>query len=391
MDFSLNDEQRMILDTVRQFVTRELMPLERKVVEAEIENRAFPDPETLRGLRSRAKDLGLWGLTEPKEYGGADLGSLTAALVTIETSRALVPFQYGGHVPNLLYSCTPAQRSRYLLPLLAEERRVAFAMSEPNIGTDAGAMQTTAVWSGTHWVINGQKTWISRGHKADFAIVLAVTDKALRARGGITAFLVDREMGFESRPLVMMAQSDMGDAQPAELNFKDTVVPAENVLGEVGNGLKAAMATIGHSRIQASARAIGAAQRLLEMAVEYAKVRISFGKPLADYQAIQWMLADSAVELRSALWLTLHAGWKVDQGLETRFEESMAKLTGAQTAWRVADRVLQIHGAMGYSKELPIERVMRQLRVYRIYEGADELQKINIAKGLINGSGSLTF
>lgn len=391
MDFALTEDQRMILDTVRGFVRTHLSPLETRVQEAEIAGDVFPDPATLKALQATARDLGLWALTEPEAHGGAALGALTAALVAMETSRSLVPFQYGGHVPHILLDARGDQVDRYLRPAMEGQRAFAFALSEPGAGSDATALRTTAVRDGDTWVINGQKTWITRGHEADFAIVFAVTDPEKGARGGVTAFLADRDAGFTSRPLPMMAHSDLNDGDPAELHFDDVRVPSGAILGDEGQGFRRAMQTIGGARLLAPARALGMAQRLLEMAVEYANMRISFGKPLADYQAIQWMLADSAVELEAAKWTVLHAAWKYDQGHDTRYEQSMAKLAGCQAACAVADRVLQIHGAMGYSKELPVERVLRQLRVYRIYEGADELQKINIARGLTQGQASIAL
>ena len=378
MDFALSDEQRMILGTVRQFVQKELLPLEAEIQRAELEGRQLPDRNTIRQLQATARKAGLWGLLTPEEYGGANLGFLMTALITMETARALVPFIYGGGADNILYQCTPVLRERYLLPTIEGERQSCFALTEPDTGSDATNIKMPAVRDGTDWVLNGEKVFITNGCEADFAIVFAVTDRNKGYKGGVTAFLVDRAMGWTSRRI-----QTMGSWGPAELHFENVRVPAENVLGEVGNGFQQAMAWIGQGRLLIPARAVGQAQRLLEMGREYARQRIAFGHPIADYQAIQWMLADSAVEIEEVGWLVLSAAWRADQSADARHAISMAKLAGAEMIWRVADRVLQIHGGTGYTKELPIERVMRDVRVYRIYEGTDEIQRRSIARNLL--------
>ncbi len=378
MDFALSDEQRMILGTVRQFVQKELLPLEAEIQRAELEGRQLPDRNTIRQLQATARKAGLWGLLTPEEYGGANLGFLMTALITMETARALVPFIYGGGADNILYQCTPVLRERYLLPTIEGERQSCFALTEPDTGSDATNIKMPAVRDGTDWVLNGEKVFITNGCEADFAIVFAVTDRNKGYKGGVTAFLVDRAMGWTSRRI-----ETMGSWGPAELHFENVRVPAENVLGEVGNGFQQAMAWIGQGRLLIPARAVGQAQRLLEMGREYARQRIAFGHPIADYQAIQWMLADSAVEIEEVGWLVLSAAWRADQSGDARHAISMAKLAGAEMIWRVADRVLQIHGGTGYTKELPIERVMRDVRVYRIYEGTDEIQRRSIARNLL--------
>ena len=380
MDFALSPTQRMVVETTREFVRRELIPLEEEMQRASLTGRPFPDPPTLRQVQLKAKEAGLWGLLTPESYGGADLGYLMTSLITIETARALIPFLYGGSADNILYTCNEGQKPRYLLPVIAGDRRSCFALTEPNTGSDATNIAMPAVKDGRHFVLNGEKVFITNGNEADFAIVFAVTDKEKGHRGGITCFLVDREMGWTSTPL-----PTMGSWCPATLSFADVRVPEENVLGEMGFGFPLAMQWIGQGRLFVAARAVGQAQRLLEMGLEYAKQRVAFGKPIAEYQAIQWMLADSAVEIEQVKWLVLHAAWKADQGKDVRHEASMAKLEGAQMIWRVADRVLQIHGGMGYAKEMPIERVLRDVRVYRIYEGTDEIQKRTVARNLLDG------
>ena len=384
MDFGLSSEQRLILETVREFVTRELLPMEAEAQRAELEGRSFPDAETVRRLQQKAKTAGLWGLLTPEEYGGANLGMLMTALISMETSRALIPFAYGGFADNILYVCNAEQKQRYLLPTIEGDRSSCFALTEPDTGSDATNIQMPAVRDGAGWILNGRKVFITNGLDADYAIVFAVTDRSKGHKGGVTAFLVDRAMGWSSQPI-----QTMGAWRPAEMTFDGVRVPDENILGEVGKGFQLAMKWIGQGRIIIPARAVGQAQRLLEMAIEYSRQRIAFGHPIADYQAIQWMLADSAVEIEQVKWIVLHAAWKSDQGGDARHEASMAKLAGAGMIWRVVDRVMQIHGGMGYTKEMPIERVMRDVRVYRIYEGTDEIQRRSIARNLLKGHARL--
>jgi acyl-CoA dehydrogenase len=302
----------------------------------------------------------------------------------METGRTFVPFVFGGAADNILFEATPAQQRSHLLPTIAGERRSCFAITEPGAGSDARNIRTRARRDGADWVINGEKTFITGGHEADFCIVFAVTDPERGADGGITAFLVDRDMGWKSAPI-----PTMGEWGPAALLFDDVRVPAGNVLGEVGQGFALALRWIGQGRYVIPARAVGAAERLLGMAIEYAKLRVSMGHPIAEYQAIQWQIADSQVEIESTKWLTLYAAWRAGSGLDARHATSIAKLTGAVMANEVVDRVLQIHGGMGYTKELPIERWYRELRLLRIFEGTDEIQRRTIARNLLKGHVAL--
>jgi alkylation response protein AidB-like acyl-CoA dehydrogenase len=382
MDFSLSEEQKMMLDVTRRFVERELMPLEGQMQEAELAGRYFPDPDLLRELQLKGRQAGLWGLMTPEAYGGAEVGYLMTALILMETARTFIPFQYGGQADNILYHGNEAQQERYLLPTIEGERKSCFAITEPGAGSDARNIRMTARKVGGDWLLNGEKVFITGGNEADFAIVFAVTnpERPPRASEGITAFLVDRDMGWRSSPI-----PTMGGWSPASLSFEDVRVPQENVLGEEGRGFYLAMEWIGSGRIFIPARAVGQGQRLIEMGLQYSQTRETFGQPIADYQAIQWMLADSATELEQVKWLVLRAAWVADQGRDYRHAASMAKLSGAQMIWNVADRMLQLHGGMGYTKEMPIERVLRDVRVYRIYEGTDEIQRRSIARNLLRG------
>ena len=380
MDFSLSDEQRMVQQTVREFVTRELLPLEPEVLRNERAGKPGIEPNAIRQLQQRAKEMGFWGINTPEEYGGVNLGPVMTALVYMELARTFVPFVFGGSADNILYYCNEEQKRRYLIPTIAGERRSCFALTEPGAGSDAANIQMSAERDGDSWILNGEKIFITNGNEADFAMVFAVTDRQKGARGGVTCFLVDREMGWRSDYI-----HTMGEWGPASLFFENVRVPSANILGEMGQGFNLGMQWIGQGRWVIGARAVGAAERLLQMAIDHANTRVTFGQPIADRQAIQWMIADSAVEIEATKWLALRAAWQAEQGHDTRHLASMAKLFGAGMANRVVDRVLQIHGGMGYTKELPIERWYREMRVWRIYEGTDEIQHFIIARNLLRG------
>ncbi len=384
MDFSLSPEELQIRDTIRAFVEREVMPLEPEVLRSERTGGPGLDPEVLRDLRLKAKKMGFWGINTPEEYGGAALGPVMSAIIAMEMGRTFVPFSFGGSADNILYAGTEEQKRRYLIPTIEGERRSCFAITEPGAGSDARNIRTRAVKDGGDWIINGEKTFITGGNEADFVMVFAVTDPDRGANGGVTCFLADRDMGWKSEPI-----PTMGQWGPASLVFEDVRVPEENILGELGRGFELAMQWIGQGRYMIPARAVGSAERMLQMAIDYAKIRMSMGKPIAEYQAIQWMIADSQVEIEAAKWLTLHAAWRVQQGMDARHASSIAKLNGAVMANQVVDRVLQIHGGMGYTKELPIERWYRELRLLRIFEGTDEIQRRTIARNLLRGHARL--
>ena len=379
VDFSLTDEERQIRDTVRDFIQREVMPLEPEVLRNERAGRPGVERAVIRELQLKARRSGFWGVLTPEEYGGMDLGPVMAAIIAMETGRTFVPFQFGGAADNILYFANDEQKQRYLIPTIEGERISCFAITEPGAGSDARSIRSSARRDGGDFVINGEKTFITNGNEADFVMVFAVVpDK------GVTCFLVDRDMGWKSEPI-----PTMGEWGPASLVFDEVRVPGDSVLGEAGGGFDLAMAWIRRGRFMIPARAVGSAERLLQMAIDYAKIRHSMGQPIAGYQAIQWQIADSQVEIESAKWLTLYAAWREQQGLDGRHAASIAKLNGAVMANNVVDRVLQIHGGMGYTKELPIERWYRELRLLRIYEGTDEIQRRTIARNLLKGHAKL--
>ncbi len=386
VDFSLSDTERDIRDWVRNFVQRELVPRESEALRRERNGEPALTKGELAELRTKAREAGFWGVQTPEEYGGMDLSAVMAALVEVELGRTFVPFSFGGYADNILYHADEDQKQRYLLPTIEGERKSCFAITEPGAGSDAKNIRATARKEGSEWVIDGEKTFITGGIDADFAMVFAVTDKDKGANGGVTCFLADRDMGWKSEPIEIMGPPER---KPASLVFDGVRVPEENVLGEVGQGFALAMQWIGRGRYLLPARALGGCERMLEMAIDYAKSRETFGDPIADRQAIQWMIADSGVEIEALRWLVLQAAWQVDSGMDSRQAQSMAKLYGGVRANEIVDRIMQIHGGMGYTKELPVERWYRDLRLLRIFEGTDEIQRRTIARNLIKGHASV--
>jgi acyl-CoA dehydrogenase len=381
MDFSLTDEERAIRDTARQFITKEVMPLEQEALLRERRHQPGLELSELRELQQKAKKFGFWGLSTPEEYGGMNLPALVQSLIWTEVGRTFVQFKFGGEADNILYYANDAQKEEFLRPTIEGDRISCFAITEPGAGSDAANIKLRAVRDGDDWVLNGEKTFITNGNDADFVIVVAVTDPEKGVRGGgTTAFLVDRDMGWRSEFI-----QTMGEGGPASLIFDDVRVPRRNILGEIGQGFELGMKWIGKGRYLIPSSAMGIAERALGMAIEYANTRETFGRKIGENQAIQWMIADSEVELEAARWLILKAAWTVDQGEDPRHASSMAKLYGAGMVNRVVDRVMQIHGGMGYTRELPIERWYRQVRLMRIYEGTDEMQRLIISRDLLRG------
>ncbi|MET8259055.1 acyl-CoA dehydrogenase family protein [Micromonospora sp. NPDC005205] len=381
MDFALSDEERAVRDTVRAFITREVMPLEAEVLRRERAHQPGLDHSEVRELQLKARKFGFWGLATPEEYGGMNLPAVLQSLIWTELGRTFVPFRFGGEADNILFHATEEQKREFLIPTIEGERRSCFAITEPGAGSDAANIRLSARRDGDDWILDGEKTFITGGHDADFAIVVAVTDRVKGARnGGATAFLVDRSMGWRSEFI-----QTMGEGGPASLIFDGVRVPHRNILGEIGQGFTLGMEWIGKGRYTIPSHAIGIAERVLQMAIEYANTRETFGTKIGTNQAIQWMIADSETELEAARWLVLRSAWTVDAGLDPRHASSMGKLYGAGMVNRVVDRVLQIHGGMGYTRELPIERWYRQVRLYRIFEGTDEMQRLIISRDLLRG------
>jgi acyl-CoA dehydrogenase len=379
MDFVIPEDLKQLKDTVGRFVAEEVIPCESRIEK---------DDRVPEELLAKMRDMGLFGITIPTEYGGAGVGPLGYALVSEEVGkahsaiRALVGVNNGIGSKALVLFGTAAQKQKYLPPLAAGEMLSAFALSEPNAGSDVGGIETRAVRDGNAYILNGTKHFITMGADADVLTVMAATDPNKGTRGGLTAFLVDKGTpGF--RPGRNIETMGGRGYKRSELIFDDCRVPAANVIGEVGKGFEVAMACLAEGRIFYAAFCVGTAQRLLDMSAEYAQQRVQFGQPIAQFQAIRFMLAEMATSIYAARMATYHAAWKCDRGDECVTEASMAKLFASEVAGKVADSAVQIHGAMGYAKDYAVERLYREARLYRIAEGTSEIQKLVIAKSIL--------
>jgi acyl-CoA dehydrogenase len=383
MDYSIPENLSMMVDTVRRFVKKDLEPISQQVEDED----HIPDE-----IVQKMAELGLFGLSIPEEYGGLGIGVLGECLVYEELSKVNACFRTRIGTNNgigsmgIYYDGTEAQKERYLPRLAAGEWVSCFALSEPEAGSDAGNVQTAAVREGDFWVLNGLKHFITNGDVADMACVFALTDKAKRSRGGITAFIVEKtDPGF----FVGTIERKMGmrGSHTTELVFDNCRIPADRVIGgesNVGLGFKTAMKTLDKGRLTMGASALGSAQKLLELCVDYAKQRVQFGKPIAEFQAIQFMLAEMATQIYAGRQMLYHAANLRDsKGAAIIKEASMVKYFCTEMANRVADMAVQIFGGMGYMKDFPVERYYRDLRLTRIYEGTSEIQKVVIARELL--------
>jgi acyl-CoA dehydrogenase len=381
MDFELPQELRLLKENVRRFVDRELIPLEREVV-----NDVKAQKELPNRLRGKAQALGLWLYDVPEEFGGLGLGMLAKVIVWSEIGRTTaLPSRgvsvFGPPVSPILYQLEGAAREKYLMPVIRGEKRTCFAQTEAYAGSDPAAMRTTAVRDGDHYVINGVKRFITGADEADFAQVFAVTDPQKRSRGGISAFLVDMDA-----PGVKVAASYdlMVDDKPCEIMFDHVRVPIENRIGKEGEGFGLAQTWINAGRIRHGARSLGVMERCLELAIDYAKRRKTFGAPLAQRQSIQWPIVDMQMDAHKLRLMLHHVAWKFDCGEDCRQEAFMVKIFGDERSFWTADRCMQIHGGMGLSKELPIERFFRDQRSMMITEGAIEVLRMALARMILD-------
>jgi acyl-CoA dehydrogenase len=384
MDFELSEEHRMLKDLVARFVRDELLPLEGKVLEREASGQGLGigAAEHAR-LDEVSKALGLWGLDAPADIGGSDLPAMAMVGVEEELGRTVTPYTLPPDSPNLrmlMATVNERQRVAYLEPYVRGETVSAIGISEPGAGGDPAGMTTRAVRDGDDWVINGRKIWISRAADADFTILMAVTDKEKRARGGISAFLVDKGTpGFNVLRRIPM----IGGAATYEIALEDCRVEGWKLLGTEGNGFAPMQLRLGTRRIQMAAWSVGMAQRALDMIVEYAPQRSTFGVPLSERQAIQWWVADAATRIHAARLMTYDCAWKLDQGRDVRLEISMIKSFATEMAYEVVDRAMQTFGAMGMTKELPLQQMSAKLRTMRIYDGPTEVHKWVVARNLL--------
>ena len=380
MDFTLPEDVRLVRDTLRRFVTDELDP-----IAAQVEAEARIPDDIVQGMA----DLGLFGLATPERYGGMDLSTLAQCVVMEELSRANLCFRVriatnnGIGSQGLLLGGSEELKERWLPELAAGRATGAFALTEPEAGSDAASLRTTAVRDGDDYVLNGNKIYVTNADVADVFTVMTTVDRSLGFKG-MTAFLVERDT-----PGLTIGRTEpkMGlhGTQVAELVFEDCRVPAAARLGAEGEGFRTAMKLLDHGRLSIAASAVGAGQRLVEAMAEQAGTRVQFGKPIAANQAIQWMIADSATEVAAARLLVHRAAAKKDAGARVTKEASMAKVYATEVGSRVADRAVQVFGGMGYMRDNLAERYYRDLRVYRIYEGTSEIQRLVIARQVLEG------
>lgn len=386
IDFTVPPDLENARQAVAAFMDQQVYPNENQIVEDE----GIP-VELERELQDQVKALGLWAPHLPKEWGGMGIGFIGQALVNEIIGRSVIgPRIFGNAAPDagnaelLLIAATPEQKEKYLGPLASGEVRSCFAMTEPEVsGSDPTGLRTSAVREGDEWVINGHKWFISGAIGSAFAIVMAVTDSAADPYGRASMILVPTDTpGFNIiRAVGVMGSGGVGGH--CEIRFENCRVSAGNLLGEEGKGFKLAQARLGPGRIQHCMRWVGAAQRSFEMMCRYSLKRQSFGEPLAKKQTIQNWIADSAAEINAARLMTLNAAWKMDRGDDARVEISLIKFYGARVLNDVIDRAIQVHGALGYSKDTPLEMFYRDARAARIYDGPDEVHRQVVAQRIL--------
>jgi alkylation response protein AidB-like acyl-CoA dehydrogenase len=374
--------------SVLDFIDREIRPVEAKHQQEVQESGVIAGAEEeKRAIRHRSAELGFYTLHMPEEVGGGGLSMLGQALVheAVSASGSFLAGRGGvlasveGPTP-VLVDCTPQQRKRWLDPLMRAEREMCFALTEPGAGSDATRIRTKAERRDGAYVLNGTKHFITHGAEADFALVFAVTDSEKRARGGITAFLVDKETTGFSVPRLQRTAS--GVDMPAELHFDDVEVTEDNVLGKEGYGFYSAMRWINGGRMHIASQALGYAQLLLDKMLDYAKTRVAFGQAIGSYQYVQGMIVDSLNELEASRLLVYRNADAIDAGADGRREAAQAKVVATEMVGRVADRAIQVYGGNGFMTEMGVERYWREVRAMRLYEGTSEILRNNIAKTL---------
>src|SRR5438552_326431 len=403
MNFGLTAEQEMVVKTVRGFVEKELYPLE-----PEVERTGHVPKELGRDIQRKVKALGFYAPNIPEKYGGGGLDNVTMALLERELGRTSWALHvWWGRPSNILCACNEEQKPRYLAPTVSGEKIDALAISEPDAGSDVRSMKCSARKVGADWVINGTKHFISHADVADFVILFAATGEdspsplavsdspsplAGEGRGGglkkrITCFLVDRGTpGFEVRPGYQSVS--VRGYNNSILTFDDCRVPASQVLGEEGQGFEMANTWLRSTRISVAATSVGKARRAFDLALNHAARRRQFGSPIGKFQGVSFQLADMVTEIDAAEYLTLAAAWRLDQGLHADREIAQAKLYASEMAARVTDRAIQIFGGMGLMSELPLERMWRDVRVDRIWDGTSEIHRHIIARDLLRPLGA---
>jgi len=378
MKLEFTDQQKMILKMVREFADKEVAP-----IASELDEKGEYPTKTL----GKMAKLGLLGIIIPREYGGAGLDTISYSIVVEEISRKCASTGVITSVHNSLTAWpimkygNEDQKKKYL-PILAKGEKIgAFAATEPNAGSDLGAMRTTAELKGDNYIINGDKTFITSGPEAGIIIVFAVTDKSLGSKG-ISAFIVESDMkGYKVGSI--FEKLGINASKTSELIFENMEVPKENLLGREGEGFKIALSTLDGGRIGIASQAVGIAQAALDESIEYSKQRQQFGRPIAKFQAIQWMIADMATKIEASRYLVYNAAYKKDIGEKISKEAAMAKLFASDTAMNSVIKAVQIHGGYGYTKEYTVERLFRDAKITEIYEGTSEVLKMVIAGSLL--------
>ena len=386
MDFALTDEQQLIIKTTRDFVEKELYPHEK-----EVEETGVLRGELHQELKAKAIDAGLYAANMPADLGGAGLDTVTWVLYEKELGRTSYALHYScvGRPSNILLACAGEQRERYLLPTIRGERTECLAMTEPGAGSDLRGMKTMAVASGGDFVINGTKHFISHADHADYVILFAATGVEAAPHGTrkkMTAFLIDMgHPGFEVRPGYKNV-SHRGYTNSI-LEFNDCRVPQDAILGELHHGFDVANTWLGSTRLQVAATCLGRAERALQLSTQWAVDRVQFGQQIGKFQGVSFKLADMAIELRAAELMVLEAAWKRDRGIDTDLDMAMAKVKATEMLAMVADEALQIHGGMGLMSDLPLERIWRDARIERIWDGTSEVQRHIISRSLLRPLG----
>ncbi|AGL03294.1 acyl-CoA dehydrogenase family protein [Desulfoscipio gibsoniae] len=380
MDFTFTKEQELLREIIRKFTDKEVKP---RAAEADRNHRL--DPELIK----MGADLGLFGILYPPELGGSGMGFTGLCIMLEELSRGCASFplmlatHQGIGVMGIYLTGTPEQKEKYMTPCVEGQKIAACAITEPDAGSDIASMKTRAVLNGDHYIINGTKRFITNGGIADVIVVFAIVDSTPDNPGGMTAFIVEKDFpGFN----VGKIEEKMGirASSTAELFFEDMVVPVENVLGQVGKGFKLARQILeAGGRVTLGAMCLGAAKELVDLSIAYAKERKQFGRPIQDFQGIQWMLTDMAVSAYTMESIVYRTAWALDQGLPTTMDAAICKLYCSEGIDLVVDKAMQIFAGSGYMTDYPIERFYRDARINRIYEGTSEIQRMIIASTLV--------
>ncbi|PKP93704.1 MAG: acyl-CoA dehydrogenase [Alphaproteobacteria bacterium HGW-Alphaproteobacteria-14] len=384
MNFELSHEHAMLKDLVAKFVRDQLMPLETSVLARESAGQgSYLTHQETAAVDAVSRELSLWGLDAPEEVGGMNLPMVAMVGVNEELGRSVVPYTLPPDSPNLrmlMVAADDRQRAAYLEPYVRGETISAIGISEPGAGADPAGMTTMAVADGDDWIINGRKIWITRAAEADFTILMAVTDRNPDGRNGISAFLVDRDTpGFNVLRKIPMIDG----TATYEIVLEDCRVPGWKLLGTRGQGFAPMQVRLGTRRIEMASWAIGMASRALDMMIEYAPQRTTFGKPLSARQTVQNWISDAATKIHAMRLMTYDCAWKIDERRDTRSEISMIKSFCIESAYEIVDHAMQMFGAMGMTRELPLYLMSNKLRTMRIYDGPSEVHNWVVARQLL--------